>query len=261
MVTFVEQTPFDSESFQSLLTRTPCDLFAHHAASTADYRSANFDVVGALSQNTHALPALLQTFLDNGGKAGLLTGSVFEQDEGVGNAPMAAFSPYGLSKGLTAQVFRYWCEKFNVPLGKFVIPNPFGPYEEPRFCHYMVRSWMAGETPQVSRPRYVRDNIHVDLLARVYVDFATRVANGHGMMKIGPGLYAEAQGAFARRLAHELGPRLGVATPIDFATQSDFPEPAVRINADRPDLARFGWEESTAWDAFATYYANERLCT
>ena len=65
-----------------------------------------------------------------------MTGSVFEQDEGVGNAPMAAFSPYGLSKGLTAQAFRYGCGTLDVPLGKFVIPNPFGPFEEPRFCHY-----------------------------------------------------------------------------------------------------------------------------
>jgi len=49
---------------------------------------------------------------------------------------LAAFSPYGLSKGLTAQAFRYWCGALDVPLGKFVLPNPFGPFEEPRFCHY-----------------------------------------------------------------------------------------------------------------------------
>jgi UDP-glucose 4-epimerase len=254
VATLVEACPFGCEDFQALIDTTAFDLLAHHAAATTDYRSADFDIAGALAQNTRALPAVLQKFRDAGGKAVVLTGSVFEQDEGAGNAPMAAFSPYGLSKGLTAQVFRFWCERLGLPLGKFVIPNPFGPYEEPRFCHYMIRSWLSGETPQVRTPRYVRDNIHVDLLARIYAEFAARAAGRPGVTKIGPSLYPESQGAFALRLARELGPRLGIATPIEFAEQTTFPEPAVRINTDLPDVVAFGWDKAAAWDDIAAYY-------
>ena len=99
------------------------------------------------------------------GLAGILiTGSVFEQDEGAGNAPMRAFSPYGLSKGLTWQYFRFVSETLGINLGKFMIPNAFGLFEEPRFCNYLTQSWYKGEVPTVRTPLYVRDNIQ-DLLA------------------------------------------------------------------------------------------------
>src|SRR5690606_23472549 len=96
------------------------------------------------------------------------------------------FSPYGLSKGLTADMFRYWTERLGLTLGKFVIPNPFGPLEEPRFCAYLINCWAKGEVAGVNTPRYVRDNIHISLLARAYVDFASRVHAGSGHLQPHP---------------------------------------------------------------------------
>ena len=78
---------------------------------------------------------------------------------------MIAFSPYGLSKGLTAAIVSHRCREFGLRYGKFVIPNPFGPLEEPRFCAYLVRTWRNGEVARINTPAYVRDNIHVSLLA------------------------------------------------------------------------------------------------
>ena len=57
----------------------------------------------AVADNTHNLPVVLKAMLDQGLAGVIVTGSVFEQDEGAGNAPLRAFSPYGLSKGLTWQ--------------------------------------------------------------------------------------------------------------------------------------------------------------
>ena len=256
IATVVENCPFGSEAFLSLAGGQSWDVLAHHAAETADYRSLDFDLLGAVAENTRSLAKLLPRLTARGLRAVVLTGSLFEQDEGAGNAPMAAFSPYGLSKGLTAQVFRYWCGAFGVPLGKFVVPNPFGPFEEARFCQYVIRSWLTGQTPIVRTPRYVRDNIHVDLLARLYADFVGKVVANGAALQVNPSLYPESQGAFALRLARELGPRLQVETPIKFEEQTEFPEPAVRINTDVANTE--GWGESHAWDAIAGYYRN--LC-
>ena len=74
----------------------------------------------------------------------VLTGSVFEQREGAGTEGLRAVSPYGLSKGLTADVFSYFTELLGMKLGKFVIPNPFGPLEEPRFTSYLIHNWFQG---------------------------------------------------------------------------------------------------------------------
>src|SRR5437016_9356921 len=130
---------FGSEEFVSLIREEkPWDLLCHHASEVANYKSADFDPVRALEQNTKNLGNVLTAFKEGRGKAVLLTGTVFEPDEGAGEEPLRAFSPYGLSKGLTWQVFRYYCRAAGVPLGKFVIPNPFGPWEEPRFTAYLM---------------------------------------------------------------------------------------------------------------------------
>ena len=59
-------------------------------------------------------------------------------------------------------------------------------------------------------PAYVRDNIHVDLLAGAYAAFAEAVAAGSGFSRANPSGYVEAQGAFAERFAREIGPRTGL---------------------------------------------------
>ena len=58
----------------------------------------------------------------------------------------------GSQPHLTAEMFKYFTGETGIRLGKFVIPNPFGPYEEPRFTAYLAKSWYEGKTPTVSAP-------------------------------------------------------------------------------------------------------------
>jgi UDP-glucose 4-epimerase len=136
------EVSFGSESFLKLLKQsTPFDLLCHHAAELRNHKSPDFDVIGAVQNNARRLPEVITTFKQNGGKAILLTGTIYEPDEGHGSEPLRAFSPYGLSKGLTWQVFRYYCETGGMPLGKFVMPNPFGPWEDRGFTLYLMTAW------------------------------------------------------------------------------------------------------------------------
>ncbi|MGO8740678.1 NAD-dependent epimerase/dehydratase family protein [Rhodoblastus sp.] len=250
----VPDCSFGDEKFMALVKAAPFDALCHHAAHVADYRSMDFDVVGAVAANTRNLRFVLEALGKNGLKAVIATGSVFEQDEGAGNAPMRAFSPYGLSKGLTWQVIKYWCVILGLPLGKFVIANPFGPYEEPRFGAFLVNTWRKGETAEVRTPRYLRDNIHVDLLALAYAGFVGECVEKREGRRFGPCGYVETQGAFAQRVAAELKDRLGLACDVRLGVQTDFSEPLARINTDIIDPAAYGWSEAAAWDAMAEYY-------
>ena len=247
--------PFGSDAFLDTARNGGYDLLCHHAARVGDYRSPDFDIPGALEENTHNLRAVLDALSKGGLKGVILTGSVFEQDEGAGEAPLAAFSPYGLSKGLTAAVVRHRCREFGLPFGKFVIPNPFGPLEEPRFCAYLMRTWKKGEVARVNTPDYVRDNIHVSLLAEAYGKFAGEMLKpGPADRKINPSGYVEAQGAFAGRFAEAMRVRLSLACEVELGVQADFSEPMMRVNT-RP-AARYvdNWNEATAWDAVAESY-------
>jgi UDP-glucose 4-epimerase len=246
---------FGDDQFVALVQRGGWDLLAHHAADVRNYRSPDFDAAGALHNNIRGLPAILDALRAGGGKAVLLTGSVFEGGEGAGSQGLPHFSPYGLSKALTAEAFRYYCARAALPLGKFVVPNPFGPLEEPRYTAYLLRAWLEGKTPTCASPVYVRDNVHVSLLAKAYVRFAERLAEGgNGFVRLNPSGYVETQGAFTLRLAAEMRARLGVPCEVELKVQVDFPEPRVRINTDPLDAAELGWSEAEAWDAMAAYY-------
>jgi nucleoside-diphosphate-sugar epimerase len=250
MIRLVPECAFGSMSFMTLLEEG-FDILAHHAAQVGDYRSPDFDITGAVAANTHNLRAILGS-----GKIGamLLTSSVFAQGEGVGTAPLPAFSAYGLSKGLTTDIVTFRAAEAGVTLGRFVIPNPFGPFEEPRFCAYLMRMWKTGKVAGVNTPAYVRDNIHVDLMAATYRLYAEQLVAGTARAALHPSGYVESQGAFAERFAREMRARSGLDCQLDLARQTEFPEPVMRINTDTATLLVPGWNETAAWDAVAEYY-------
>lgn len=245
---------FGDERFLELVSSQDFDLLCHHAAEMTDYRSWDFDPLAATAANTRSARAVLEAIAKRGGSGVVLTGSVFEPYEGVGDAGRRAFNPYGLSKHLSFEVFRMEAERLGLNLGKFVIPNPFGPREEFRFTSFLAREWLAGRTPRVGTPDYVRDNIPVSLLTESYVDFVAQVPEAAGYSRATPSGYVESQGAFAHRVAREMEPRLGVPCPVEHALQSEFPEPLIRVNPSLALRAYPDWSETEAWDDLAEYY-------
>jgi UDP-glucose 4-epimerase len=246
------EAPFGSDIFLNTLREVgPIDVFCHHWAEVRGYREPTFDPVAALAANTRRLVDVLHVVKDAGCSSMVLTDSVFEQNEGIGNRPTRAFSPYGLSKGLTQAFCEYYCDREDVPFDRFVIPNPFGPYEEPRFTDYLMRTWLTGGEARVGTPRYVRDNIHVDLLAKCYAGYVS-APDKKGGRKLGPSGYPESQGAFAERVAREVRARTRLDCDLSFAEQTEFTEPVIRLNTTLPTA--LDWNETTAWDAFVRYY-------
>lgn len=250
----VHRCSFGDEAFLGLVRDGGFDVLCHHAADVTNYRSADFDVAAALANNTKNARAVLEAFRDGGGRRVVLSGSVFEGGEGAGSQGLPHFSPYGLSKALTAEFFRYEADRARLSLGKFVIPNPFGPFEEPRYTAYLLKNWFGGQTPSCNSPAYVRDNIHVSLLARAYAGFVAELPEGAGFRRTSPSGYVESQGVFTLRLAEAMRSRLDRPCPVEIKVQAEFSEPRVRIGTDPVDAAALGWSESDAWDEMAAYY-------
>ena len=253
----VEVVTFGSERFQALFAGDErFDVLCHHAADVRDYKSPDFDPVKALADNAFGLVETLRVMRGAGCDRLVLTGSVFEQREGAGTQPAVAFSPYGLSKGLTADLYAFYAAREGVTLGKVVIPNPFGAFEEPRFTAYLMKSWAEGRRPMVGTPAYIRDNIQVSLLAAAYAGFVAAMPSDGGFHVCRPSGYVESQGDFARRFAREMAARLVLDCPLELAHQTVFAEPPIRINTDRVDADRLGWSEAAAWDGIARFYAD-----
>jgi len=242
--------PFGHEAFLRTL-ENEFDVLCLHGAYVHDYKSLDFDVIGAIQANTLNLRQVINIAQQRGVRRLVATGTVFEEGEGAGEQPLGAASPYGLSKGITWALLRAYCERAGLLSAKFVIPNPFGPYEEPRFCAYLMRCWTAGQVARVNTPSYIRDNIPVRLLASAYADLVARAAEAEPVLFARPSYYVESQGSFAARFAREIGPRLGLETPLSFAVQTEFNEPRMRVNTDReiPDH-----DEERSWCELAAYY-------
>src|SRR5688572_17638352 len=118
-----------------------------------------------------------------------------------------------------------------------------------------MRCWRASKPAEVKTPGYLRDNIHVDLLAAGYLEFATKLAAGNAeLLRLNPSGYTETQGEFATRVAREMRARSTLKCEVILGTQTDFSEPRKRLNS-QPAAARFpAWDEAKAWDAFAKFY-------
>jgi nucleoside-diphosphate-sugar epimerase len=246
---------FGDDKFLELVRGTAWDVVCHHAAEVTNYKSPDFDAVGATASNTRAAAKVMELMKQAGCHRLVVTGSVFENDEGAGSEGLAAFSAYGLSKALAWQTLRYYAGRAGLSVGKFVIPNPFGPFEEPRFTAYLMKNWLAGKPAGVNTPEYVRDNIHVSLLARCYARFVAGLGTAPGIARLNPSGYVESQGAFTQRFAAEMRARLHLACEVTLARQTDFSEPRTRINTDPARPLVPDWDEAKAWDDVAAYYA------
>ncbi len=246
---------FGSERFLDLIRSEKWDVYCHHASDVENYRSPDFDPLGATQRNTHNLSLVLEALERAGCRRVVCTGSVFERLEGAGSEGLPHISRYGLSKALSWEVFLFECLERGFQLDKFVIPNPFGPYEEPRFTNYLVNQWRRSETAGVRTPNYVRDNIHVDLLALEYADFVElSPTSPSGPRKHHPSGYIESQGRFATRFAREFQKRTDWPCRVESAQQMEYSEPMIRINTQPSSLRHPEWCESTSWDKIVEYY-------
>lgn len=247
--------PFGTQSFFNVLeTHAPFDIICHHAAEVTNYKSAEFDFAAALASNTLNIGRLFDCLKQQKCRKIILTGSVFEQREGLSSDGAHAVSPYGLSKGLTSDVFSYYAALYEFRLGKFVIPNPFGPYEEARFTTYLAKCWLEGRPATVSYPDYVRDNIPACLLAKSYAAFVESLPDLPGYCQLNPSYKPAPQACFVQEFAQEMQSRLGVACDYTLQKQIHFSEPKVRINSHPLDLQALAWNESLSWDMLANYY-------
>jgi UDP-glucose 4-epimerase len=245
---------FGSTGFLDVAQSDRWDVYCHHASDVTNYRSADFDPISATQRNTHFLASVLQALGQAHCQRVVFTGSIFEGGEGAGSDNLPHISRYGLSKALSWEIFLFECREMGFQLDKFVIPNPFGPYEEPRFTNYLVQQWKQGHTADVRTPDYIRDNIHVELLALEYADFVESQAREVPPRKCHPSGYIESQGQFALRFATEFEQRSGWKCPVEFSKQTEFPEPVIRINTQPSALRQPDWCESSSWDQVAEYY-------
>jgi UDP-glucose 4-epimerase len=77
--------------------------------------------------------------------------------------------------------------------------------------------------------------------------------------RLNPTGYPESQRAFAERVRREAAARLRLPCRLELGMQTEFPEPAVRINTDHVNPERLQWSDKAGWDQFVEYYTENTL--
>jgi hypothetical protein len=72
--------------------------------------------------------------------------------------------------------------------------------------------------------------------------------------RLNPSFYPESQGAFAKRVRREAEARLERPCRLELGAQTEFAEPAARINTDLFHIAALSSKEAQAWDELVAYY-------
>ena len=237
----------DSSNFQIIsqstaLTNYKIDRLCLHGTSTMDYRNPNFDIKHA-TQSTVELTELLAKKFDCASV--VHTGTFSEENESAGNLPLRSFNPYSTSKTL---IYKKHCELFGEKnILKYVMPNPFGPLEPPKFTDYLLKNWAKEKTPIVNTPNYIRDNVPIDLLAKHFTFIVTQSVP-EMPKKVYPSKYIESVGAFANRYVQNLNLRNGSNFEVVCVRQHEYIEPRIRVNTDFCEDVVQDWSEVQSWD-------------
>jgi len=257
-----EKIQFGDDFFLDLLNSQTegFDILCSHGAFVENYNSNDFNLIKAFTTNTKNLNSVLSCFRQRGGKIVVNTGSIFEPEEGICDGNKNAFNLYGLSKKFTNDLYQYYCYINDIVFGKFIIPNPFGKYEEPRFTRYLFKCWEEGEIPIVNTPKYIRDNVPVDLLSKSYVDFicylTSKFENGiiSQDFKFNPSGYVESQGEFTKRVASNIKSHFGIDFNFSLFNQVKFDQPISRFNCTNLFESFPDWDEVHFWNDYLKYY-------
>jgi nucleoside-diphosphate-sugar epimerase len=217
--------PFGAPAFLQLLDEAlPFDVLCLHHAEVGDFRRPGFNALDAARSDTLGLALVLERMSRRGLARLVHTGTVFEAGEGDGDRPLRAIGAYGLAKTLTAQIVGHLAAEAGVQTIKITIPSPFGAGQGGGFVAYLVCEWQRGRIPVLDHPDRLRDFVPADLLAEHYARLVMGASRPVVAGRSNPSGYVETVAGFARRLARELGPRLGIDCPI---RASEPPKPSL----------------------------------
>lgn len=247
--------PFGSPGFLDLVSEAaPFDVLCLHHAEVGDFRRTDYDALAAARANTAGIASVLDRLERRGLRRVVLTGSVFEADEGDGDRPLNAVGAYGLAKTLTTQIVRHATAEAGLELVKVTLPSPFGPFQAGGLADQLVSAWQADDVPILHHPDRVRDFVPIDLFAAHYAALALAPDPPPGGCA-NPSGHVESCAAFATRLAEEMRPRLGLACRfVAGVPPTTDTEPRCRCNTEPLPALFDRTARARSWDRLAAHY-------
>ncbi|NLI14053.1 NAD-dependent epimerase/dehydratase family protein [Pelotomaculum propionicicum] len=175
------------------------------------------------------------------------TGSSSEY--GVKSEPMSErdtlepVGDYGVSKAATTLFCQSMALERGLPIITLRLFSPYGPWDDPhRLIPYVIKSFLRGQSPELSTPKSVRDFINIDDVMNAFLKVISTPTSGGKIYNIGSGVQYSI-GEVVSMINDIIG---NISEPGWGKVNSQKPEPAswvANINKAKTEL---GWFPTTS---------------
>ena len=164
---------FGDKKFINLISKNNFDIFCFHFASQDGYNSdLSFNFAKSLHASSFNIYKVFKILKERGCKHITYTGSIFEQNEGI-PINSKSFNSYGLSKYITSQFIKFFCNSLKLHFKKFVISHPFGEFEDNKLTRSILLNCSKNKIVLIKHPKYIRDFIDIKTLSENYFQFVS----------------------------------------------------------------------------------------
>ncbi len=191
--------------------------------------------------------ALLESFIEQGGKRVVISGTCVEYDTSAAPfleevTPLRPATLYGASKHALQTVAREYCRQSGASFAWGRIFHPYGPHEAAaRVVPTVIRSLLRNEPVACTSGNQLRDFIYVEDCARAFVALLASEAEGEFNMATGrPMLLSD----FLTRLAESMG-RGGL---LRIGALPHRPEDPLAVFGSASRIRSIGWSELYSLD-------------
>ena len=212
---------FGSKQYLNLIAEKNNFILCIHGTHTKNYNSENeFSISNALKSNLNNIDKVFQILKNKKVKI-ILSDSIFQ-----GNELNNCIGKYGISKKITNDLIYELSQKNKIPVSRIIIPNPWGELEERRFLSYLICTWEKNETPYIRFPYYVRDNIYIKNLGKIY----SKLVLSNSSKIIYPTEFSVSNLQFAKFIKKNYEKYTNKIVQLDWNKKMHYTQPKVRVN-------------------------------
>ena len=222
-IKLILKTKFGDKKFIKLISDIKFNTVCLHHALTKNYNDdIKFDLKKSLNVN---LPNIDKVFKKINEKSLLvISNTVFQKIKKKNYAPL---NKYGISKTLTYEKIKKYCNKYNLRYKSVYITNPWGLFEEKKLNYFLIEGWLKNKKISISYPRYIRDNIFIEKLSQVYSKI---IKSKSKKIDYFPSGYCCSNKEFIEAFKKKFEKFFNIKVEVDYLFKTKHTQPIKRVN-------------------------------
>ncbi len=223
-INLINNIKFGDKKFIKLLIKNKFNVICLHHALTKNYNSnIKFNLKKSLIENTRNIESVFK--IVDRKTIIIVSNTVFQK---IRSKNYEAVNNYGVSKSISYDKIKFFCKKYKLKYKSIYITNPWGPLEEKKLNFYLINNWIKNKYALVSHPRYIRDNIYIDILSKIYSKLINTKSK---KIDYFPSGYCSSNKVFIEALKKKFEKFFNKKAKVIYVKKTNYSQPLIRINS------------------------------